>query len=563
MTGISIIIPNFHSTAENLDRTLSAFFETNTYSPVELIVLDHANPAQTRETIARYATRGFIRHIKASDPYPSDMLTEHAFESFKKANHQHLLYLFDNTSLTPDLLLKTADKIKSPENSIVGIIQKDAGQQPGMPDTAGFLFRKNKFPTLEKLIEKCRNGFDSHINLHPKNIQADITPSDLNILFVSHSRMSTNSGYHVQYYANMAAHQGASVIVAAPKIDDNEQFMYDSFRIQTYKEIEENGISYPDARSPDIVHAWSPREKVRKFCSSLANRYSFKTVIHMEDNEEHLTENATGRTFEDLSALSAEKLDQLIPQNRFHPLHGWQWLKQADGLTMIIDTLQRFNPNSHPSLILPAPVDERLFYPRPINYELRKKLNIPDNHIALAYIGNVRSLKRQEASELYQAVILLNEQGISTTLIRTGENFVSLNVEKEKYKQFEKSLGWVERTQIPDILAAADILVQPGRPGPFDDQRVPAKLPEYFAMGRPIILPRANLGLLAEHGREGYVLEKADAEGIAGAVTKISRNNKLRARLAMGAAGFFKTGLQNKRVYNELKSLYSSMLTQQ
>ena len=34
-------------------------------------------------------------------------------------------------------------------------------------------------------------------------------------------------------------------------------------------------------------------------------------------------------------------------------------------------------------------------------------------------------------------------------------------------KNMKKAMGWVDREQVPEILAAADILVQPGWPRSF------------------------------------------------------------------------------------------------
>jgi transposase-like protein len=44
-----------------------------------------------------------------------------------------------------------------------------------------------------------------------------------------------------------------------------------------------------------------------------------------------------------------------------------------------------------------------------------------------------------------------------------------------------------------------------------------------------------------EHGLEGYVMDKANAEGIAGAVLEISRDKELAGRLAAVGAAFSRT----------------------
>ena len=53
------------------------------------------------------------------------------------------------------------------------------------------------------------------------------------------------------------------------------------------------------------------------------------------------------------------------------------------------------------------------------------------------------------------------------------------------------SVGWRE---IPGYLALADAFVQPGAADDFNRYRLPSKLPEFLAMGRPVVLPDCNIG---------------------------------------------------------------------
>jgi glycosyltransferase involved in cell wall biosynthesis len=107
-----------------------------------------------------------------------------------------------------------------------------------------------------------------------------------------------------------------------------------------------------------------------------------------------------------------------------------------------------------------------------------------------------------------------------------------------------RELGWVEREQVPEILAAADVLVQPGEPGAFNDQRIPSKLPEYFAMGRPVVLARSHLGLEVRAGEEALVVEAANASEIVRAVRAIGEDRALAERLALGARRFYERRLR-------------------
>ena len=55
----------------------------------------------------------------------------------------------------------------------------------------------------------------------------------------------------------------------------------------------------------------------------------------------------------------------------------------------------------------------------------------------------------------------------------------------------------MEAARLPALLRLADVLVQPGESNRFNTHRLPSKLPEFLASGRPVIMPRANLGLRA------------------------------------------------------------------
>jgi len=393
-------------------------------------------------------------------------------------------------------------------------------------------------------------------------------PRPLNILFVLYNAIDSNGGLHAQLHGARLMAEGAECLFAVPKESPPASPSPYSSLLTPHSDhvfpfssllAPHSSLPFKDGRGPDIIHAWTPREVVRKFCEKMLKKYPCPLVIHLEDNEEYLTEVTLGRPFAELAALPEKELDSLIPPRRYHPLKGRQFLSSAQGLTMIIDTLGRFNLKNVPGLVLPPPVDERLFYPRPLNLALRKELGIPEDHVVLAYTGNVHAGNREEVRELYLAVHRLNEQGCPAVLIRTGINAEALG-DEAWITAYEKNLGWVERNKVPDILAVANVLVQPGTPGPFNDQRIPSKLPEYFAIGRPVILPRTNLGLKVAHGLEGYVLDKTDGESIARAVLEISRDKKMAGRLAMGAAGFYRSELSVIEV-KTLMSFYTTNLS--
>jgi hypothetical protein len=117
-----------------------------------------------------------------------------------------------------------------------------------------------------------------------------------------------------------------------------------------------------------------------------------------------------------------------------------------------------------------------------------------------------------------------------------------------------------DRERLGRIVAEADVLVQPGRPDAFNDYRFPSKLPDFFASGKPVVLPRTNIGLVTRHGEDAYVLDNADGVAIAEAVAAIMSDGPLRARLASGARTFYERQPTWSIAARRLAALYERIL---
>jgi len=357
------------------------------------------------------------------------------------------------------------------------------------------------------------------------------------ILFVLPGHYDSNNGNQVRLLASQIQDRDHDCLVAYPDADEPVQSGHGVTLVGYKTLLAEKETFFAGKAGPDYLHAWTPRETVRRYCETWLAARACPLIVHLEDNEEYLTARALGQPVADLTRLSADELDRLVPQDRYHPIRGRRFLDRAHGLTLVIEELASWNTLDLPSLVIPPLVDERLFQPRPVNLAWRRAHGIDDGCIVLAYTGNIHAGNREEVASLYRAVALLGERGLSVRLLRTGtdpEDFQDAGAAGILH------LGWVGREQVPEVLSAADILVQPGLPGPFNDQRIPCKLPEFFAVGRPVVLPRTNLGRRVRHGQDAYVLDRADAEGIAEAVAALSRDGDLRQRLADGARDFYR-----------------------
>jgi len=358
-----------------------------------------------------------------------------------------------------------------------------------------------------------------------------------NILFVLYHDFSANSAVHVHNFANQLAGLGHSTAVAIP--DDTERgsgLGEQDYSVHRFDRVDGDWSRvFPNGRGPDIVHAWTPRENVRLFCEKLAGFCEFGLFVHLEDNEELILEVNLGMPFERLARNRAAD----IPGNLSHPQNYRAFIASSDGVTMIMDRLERFVPADIPKLILWPGADEHLFFPRAQDSQLREQLGIPDDAIVLCYTGNVHSANARDVRSLYLAAAILEREGTPARLIRTGRDFCSfLGPDEEWAYKISIELGQIPYQEIPALLSLADALVQPGADNSFNEYRLPGKLPEFFAMGRPVILPRTNVGRFVRHGEEAWVLDKVDALGIVDTLLALQRDEALSKRLAAGAGAF-------------------------
>ena len=305
------------------------------------------------------------------------------------------------------------------------------------------------------------------------------------------------------------------------------------FQVLDYAEAVLHGVSFPNRRAADLVHAWTPRELVRKTTMSLARRYNIPYFVHLEDNEMIiLLDELPGWSLEDLERLPTCALDLVVARHRTHPHHSRRLLAGAAGITVLIDRLLEFKPAHVPGIVFFPGYDAAFAKIDGRDEELRAALGIVPDELLVVYTGNIHFSNFREIRSLVLAIALVNRRGIRVKLVKTGWNQNALpELSDPEVAQHVVERGFVARSEIPRLLAAADLLVQPGQSNEFNDYRFPAKLPEFLISGKPVILPRTNVGLLLKNGEEALVLEHGDSADIANALERLAADPELRARI--------------------------------
>jgi glycosyltransferase involved in cell wall biosynthesis len=364
----------------------------------------------------------------------------------------------------------------------------------------------------------------------------------VNILFANYGDFTTNSLNHIGGFANALSARGHSCVVAVPTGKESISATPGPLFIPAlYDEVLALPALFPDRGMADVIHAWTPREYVRKFVLAYqrAARKAAKLVIHLEDNEENLISGYARRPPAELRAMPFAELDELMSDSLPHPLRHRTFLRLADHATVIVERLRELVPATVECSLLQPGVDPQYLKPLGDDPELRKSLGLAPGEKVVVFTGSNTFANEPDMRELYAAIRILNQRGIPTRLVRTGFNRPEfLQGISAELKAHVLDLGFIAKARLPGLLGIADVLVQPGRPGPFNDYRLPSKLPEYLASGRPVVLPPTNVALGMRDGADALFLSSGAPENIADCCERILRDPKLAAALGRNGAAF-------------------------
>lgn len=386
----------------------------------------------------------------------------------------------------------------------------------------------------------------------------------MNVLFVNYGDFTTNSLNHVAGFAGALADLGHACAVAVPSGKEtlpavpNPRFLALSFA-----EALQQPRFFPDGRAADVVHAWTPREGVRGFVLAYQRLAHARLVVHLEDNEEFLLAAWMEHPIENLRDLGERELAERTSAALAHPRRYRHLLRSADAVTVITSTLRSFVPLGVPCEVLEPGVDFSAYKPQVPDAALRAELGLRPNEKVVVFTGSITFANEPEMRELYEAIGLLNARGIATRLVRTGFGSPGFQAAlPPELAAHVLDLGFVPKARLPGLLALADALVQPGHPGPFNDYRLPSKLPEFLSAGRPVVLPASNLGRELRDGTDALILGHGTPEEMAAACERIFRDPELARRLGDNAAAFARKRFDLAANTAQLAALYDSIRSQ-
>lgn len=394
----------------------------------------------------------------------------------------------------------------------------------------------------------------------------------MKVIFVSYGLFESNSGGHIAGFANELAKCGHSVAVCAAGSSDNlSAYGPTRFTAIPVEAIEDDPefVAAFDGKAGDpsetIIHCWTPREKVRLLTETLRRELPAPYVVHLEDNEELVTASQMQESWRNLMAADSEALDSAIPLALSHPHRYKRFLAAGAGATVIVDTLGDFVPAGLPIHVLEPGVDSRKFAPAAKAADrtaLLAKLGISPKAKIIVYHGNMHAANQREVFSLYCAINILRRRGLDVHLLRAGRDYSpGIDVSFDSLKGAVTELGFLDDAFLLEVLKTADAYVQPGGADAFNIYRLPSKLPEFLALGRPVLLPSANIGRQLQDGVEAIVLQRGDGTEIADRLMAVFKDKDHAKALSQGGRRYAKKNLDWAQKAHGLQEFYKRILS--
>jgi len=380
----------------------------------------------------------------------------------------------------------------------------------------------------------------------------------MNILFLNYGQADNNSACHILGFARALAARGHDVCVCVAKSVPEGVFeTREGYRLAAQRTVLKWGPGFADGGRAEVLHAWTPRESVRLFVEKFAHAWGYRAlVIHLEDNEAEIFERFTGSPLEE--ALVTE---QEWPKSLIHPRRHRAFLESAQGITLVHHCLEPLAPASLARRELVPVIDFEFFSDVGRSEALRGDLGIPPCARVIGFNGNDHAAAALDIRQLYEAVELLVERGRDVVFVRTG-HVLPANYDGLQFRPGPRciEMGFIGRARVPEVMRLADVVIQPGDADAFNAHRLPAKIPEYLSMGKPLIMGAANIGIELDAASAARVLPRTTPSAMADAAEELFEDGATAKLLGARAREFALDRFSEQAVVPALEHFYERCL---
>jgi len=205
------------------------------------------------------------------------------------------------------------------------------------------------------------------------------------------------------------------------------------------------------------------------------------------------------------------------PEHRFYIEQMEKLVSKADAITVN----NRFLQKRYGGTYLPSGKDTDLFNPSYYNPSVCRSKYGLSNYKVLMFPGTVRPHKGVE--DVLRALDLLEKPELRLVIVggRKPDDYEEYLM--KKWNKWLIKLPQLPSEKMPEIIAAAHIIVVPQRDTPISQAQVPIKLTDGMAMAKPILSTSVG-DIPTTIGDTGYLVAPGDSPAMAYQITEILAN---------------------------------------
>lgn len=225
----------------------------------------------------------------------------------------------------------------------------------------------------------------------------------------------------------------------------------------------------------------------------------------------------------------------------------------------VADELSRFGVSREKIQVSPMSVDTERFHPGVEPRHLRQRYGIDDRFV-VGWTGSFRSFHGLE--QALEAFALLGDVRPRPTLFLVGEG-----QERPQLERMAQDLGIADRVvfsgavpfdDMPAYVAAMDATLVVAREGQSFHYS-PLKLREYWACGKPAIVPRiGEMARIITPGENGFLFSPGNVQELSSLIEQLAESPELCERVGKASAETIqRTGTWDIQLTNALETLAS------
>ncbi|MBN1676636.1 MAG: glycosyltransferase family 4 protein [Kiritimatiellae bacterium] len=341
---------------------------------------------------------------------------------------------------------------------------------------------------------------------------------------------------------------------------------------------------------PDLIHLWGMRHIGQRAAFEALVATGAALVLHWEDDEYWVYRYDGGTEADDsvlrladrpfltagvvreiLSRVSVESLYRTW-MNPFsyisvHPLFFAALTHSATAFTAIWHPLERFLDSTfgRPVCLLPPGYRLEAMASQPIpaaDDPWRRKLDIKPEDVMVVSSGSLYDFSIDFHLWL-QAFARVVKQRANVYLVLCG-----YNRRMQEFKALADSLGvlnrihmlgYLPKSDVQALVRGSDVAICPGERNSFNRLRLPSRIPECMALGKPMVLSSDGFGESLVQGQDAVLVDSDSPDAWADGLLRLVDDRALRERVGSGGRKKAEEFFDIHRIAERLIAFYADV----